>query len=109
MKAAAAAYAKLVDASPGNARLRLSYGEALLGDAQFAAACEEFDKLKGKGLGPRDLGLPAARACAQKGDADRAIAWLQTIPQRFLPLDAQKDAAFASLQNRSDFQALFKK
>ena len=108
-KAAAAAYAKLVDASPADARLRLSYGEALLGDAQFAAACDEFDKLKGRGLGPRDLGLPAARACAQKGDADRAIAWLQTIPQRFLPPDAQKDAAFGSLQNRSDFQALFRK
>lgn len=107
--AAAAAYATLVDSRPADARLRLSYGEALLGDAQFAAACEEFDKLKGKGLGPRDLGLPAARACAQKGDADRAMAWLQTIPQRFLPPDAQKDEAFASLQNRSDFQVLFKK
>ncbi len=108
-KAAAAAYATLVDSSPADARVRLSYGEALLGDAQFAAACEEFDKLKGKGLGPRDLGLPAARACAQKGDADRAIAWLQTIPQSFLPPDAQKDTAFASLQNRSDFQVLFRK
>jgi dienelactone hydrolase len=108
-KAAAAAYAQLVDSSPADARVRLSYGEALLGDGQFATACEEFEKLKGKGLGPRDLGLPAARACAQNRDADRAIAWLQTIPQRFLPLDAQKDAAFASIQNRSDFQALFKR
>jgi dienelactone hydrolase len=109
VKAAAVAYATLVDFRPADARLRLSYGEALLGDAQFRAACDEFEKLKGKGLGPRDLGLPAARACAQTGDAVRAIAWLQSIPQRFLPADAQKDAAFASIQNRSDFQALFKR
>jgi hypothetical protein len=108
-KAAAATYATLVAANPGNARLRLSYGEALLGDAQFSAACDEFEKLTDKGLGPRDLGVPAARACAQKGDAERAIAWLRSIPERFRPMDVQKDAAFASLQNRSDFQALFKK
>ena len=108
-RAAAAAYAKLVASNPDNARLRLSYGESLLGDAQFAAACDEFEKLKGKGLGPRDLGLPAARACALKGDAERAIAWLQSIPERFRPMDAQNDAAFASLQNRTDFQALFRK
>ncbi len=42
--------------------------------AQFAAACSVFDQLKGKGLGPRDLGLPAARACLQKGDAEAAMA-----------------------------------
>ena len=66
-------YATLVQSSPADARVRLSYGEALLGDGQFAAACDEFEKLKGKGLGPRDLGLPAARACAQNRDADRAI------------------------------------
>ena len=54
--AAASAYAELVKAKPDDARLRLSYGEALLGASQFAAACSELEKLKGKGLGPRDLG-----------------------------------------------------
>ena len=44
----------------------------------------EFDKLRDKGLGYRDLGLPAARACMQHGDADAAIAWLRSIPQRVL-------------------------
>ena len=83
--AAADVYARLVAASPDDARLRLSYGEALLGGSQFAAACAEFERLKGKGLGPRDLGLPAARACLQKGDAEAAIAWLASIPARFLP------------------------
>ena len=40
-KQAAATYASLVAARPDDARLRLSYGEALLGDQQFAAACTE--------------------------------------------------------------------
>lgn len=108
-KAAASLYAKLVEVRPDEARLGLSYGEALLADAQFAAACGEFEKLTGKGLGPRDLGLPAARACAQMGDGDRAVAWIRSIPSRFLPADVQKDAALASLHARPDFQALFKR
>ena len=104
---AAAIYADLVTARPNDARLRLSYGESLLGDSQFAAACAEFEKLKGKGLGPRDLGLPAARACMQKGDPDAAVAWLKTIPSRFLPTEVQNEAVFAALRNREDFKAMF--
>ena len=104
---AAEIYADLLAARPTDSRLRLSYGEALLGDAQFAAACAEFEKLRGKGLGPRDLGLPAARACMQKGDADAAIAWLKSIPTRFLPQDVQHEAVFASIRTREDFRALF--
>jgi dienelactone hydrolase len=100
-------YAELVAARPDDARLRLSYGEALLGNTQYAEACGELEKLKGKGLGPRDLGLPAARACMLKGDADAAIAWLKTIPTRFLPAAVQDDAVFAPLKSREDFRALF--
>ena len=100
-------YADLVAARPDDARLRLSYGEALLGNAQYAEACGELEKLKGKGLGPRDLGLPAARACMLKGDADAAMAWLKTIPTRFLPPDVQNEPAFAPLKSRDDFRALF--
>ena len=103
---AAKAYAPLLTARPDDARLRLAYGEALLGDRQFSVACAEFETLKGKGLGPRDLGLPAARACAQGGDPDRAIAWLQSIPRRFLPPEIRTDAAFATLTNRAAFRAL---
>ena len=106
---ASAAYASLVAAHPDDARLRLSYGEALLGDAQYAAACAEFEKLKGKGLGPRDLGLPAAEACVKRGDPDRAIDWLRTIPPQFRPPTLQDDPAFAALHNRPDFRALFLK
>jgi dienelactone hydrolase len=104
---AAGIYAELVAARPNDSRLRLSYGEALLGASQFAEACGEFEKLKGKGLGPRDLGLPAARACMQKGDSDAAIAWLKTIPTRFLPTDVREEAVFAPLKSREDFRALF--
>ena len=105
---AAALYAELVKSRPDDARLALSYGEALLGSSQFAAACAELGKLKGKGLGPRDLGLPAARACVQAGDSDAALAWLKSIPQRFLPQDVEKEPTFAPLQSRPEFKALFK-
>ena len=105
--AAAASYAELVKAKPDDARMRLSYGEALLGASQFAEACTELEKLKGKGLGPRDLGVPAARACMQKGDAEAALAWLKSIPQRFLPRSLEKDPIFAPIQNRPEFKALF--
>lgn len=104
---AATLYAKLVSERPDDPRLRLAYGEALLGDRQYAASCAELEKLKGKGLGPRDLGLPAARACLLKGDQEAAIAWLRTIPARFLPADVQTDPAFAPLAERADFRALF--
>jgi hypothetical protein len=105
---AAASYAELVKARPDDARLGLSYGEALLGASQFGAACAQLGKLKGKGLGPRDLGLPGARACLQSGDADAAIAWLKSIPTRYLPPSVEKDPTFAPLQSRPEFQALFR-
>lgn len=106
---AAARYAQLVAAPPDDHLLRLSYGEALLGAGQFGRACLEFEKLKGKGLGPRDLGLPAARACLQNGDHDTAIVWLASIPRRFLPDGVQQDPVFAPVQSRPEFQALFTK
>jgi len=104
---AAEAYARLVTAHPDDARLRLAYGEALLGDRQFAAACGEFDRLRDKGLGYRDLGLPAARACVLNGNPEAAIGWLKSIPPQFLPSSVQSDPAFAALKDRADFQALF--
>ena len=106
-QAAASGYATVLVSHPDDIRVRLSYGEALLGDKQYSAACGEFDRLRGKGLGPRDLGLPAARACLLKGDEAASIAWLQTIPKRFLPSSIQQDSAFAPLRGRADFRALF--
>jgi dienelactone hydrolase len=103
---AAAAYAELVKSRPEDATLHLAYGEALLASGEFAPACAEFEKLKGKRLGARDLGIPAARACFQKGDVDAAIAWLRGIPQQYRP-NLLNDPMFASIRDREDFKALF--
>jgi dienelactone hydrolase len=106
---AAAAYRALVDARPDDARMRLAYGEALLGDHQYAAACGEFDKLRDADLGARDRGLPAAEACLKKGDAEAAIGWLKSIPPQFRPASIQGDPAFAALRERAEFKALFER
>ena len=106
-KEAADEYARMVAARPDDHRLRLAYGEALLGDKQYGAACGEFDKLRDKPLGPRDRGLPAAHACLLKGSPEEAVAWLNTIPARFLPASIAQDPRFAPLKDRPDFQALF--
>jgi len=105
--AASTVYADLVKARPDDPRLRLSYGEALLGAAQFAAACSVFDQLRNRGLGPRDLGLPAARACMQKGDGEAAIAWIASIPPQYRPRAIEADPVFAPVRERADFKALF--
>jgi dienelactone hydrolase len=105
--AASTIYADLVEARPDDPRLRLSYGEALLGASQFAAACSVFDQLRNKGLGPRDLGVPAARACMLKGDAQAAIAWIAAIPAPYRPRALAADPIFAPIRERADFKALF--
>jgi hypothetical protein len=43
----------------------------------------------------------------QKGDPDAAIAWLRSIPLRFLPPSVAKEPVFASIQDRAEFQAIF--
>ena len=106
-KDAADEYAKMVAARPDDHRMRLAYGEALLGDKRYAAACAEFEKLRDKPLGPRDRGLPAAHACLMKGDPAAAVGWLNTIPARFLPASIAQDPRFATLKDREDFRALF--
>jgi hypothetical protein len=104
---AVAAYADLLKARPDDPRLKLSYGEALLGAKRFADACGTLATLKGKGLGARDLGLPAARACVQAGDADAAVAWIAAIPAEYRPAAIAKEPVFAPLNERADFRALF--
>jgi Dienelactone hydrolase family len=108
-KEAADAYAGMVAKTPDNHTLRLSYGEALLRDKQYASACAEFEKLRDKPIGPRDRGLPAAEACMLAGDLAKAVAWLGTIPARFLPAQTAQDPRWAALRDRDDFQALFKR
>ena len=90
---------------PFDARFVSSESEGLDRDRELYDA--ELEKLKGKGLGPRDLGVPAARACMQKGDAEAAIAWLQSIPARFRPMSLATDPVFVPIKDRADFKALF--
>ncbi|PYU05516.1 MAG: hypothetical protein DMG34_08060 [Acidobacteria bacterium] len=105
---AAALYHDLVVAHPQDARLLLSYGNALSGVKQYKEARAQFDRAKTiGGLGQRDLGLPAAKACALDHDPEAAMAWLKTIPPQFLPASIQSDPDFVSLKDRDDFQALF--
>jgi hypothetical protein len=102
-------YARLVGRRPNDPSLRLAYGESLLGDRQFRAACDEFAKLRGKGLGARDLGLPAARACLQAGDGEAALQWLRSIPARYLPRAVAGEPVFTPLKDRAEFRALFER
>lgn len=104
---AASLYASLVASTPDDSRMRLAWGEALIGAGDFARACTEFEKLRGKGLGPRDVGLPGARACVQAGDAAAAVKWLESIPARFLPAQVASEPVFAPLRDRPDFKAVF--
>ena len=108
-KEAADEYARMVAARPDDHRLRLAYGEALLGDKQYAAACAELDKLKGKGLGYRDLGLPAAEACMLKGDHAAAVAWLARYRRSICRPRRRRARGSRRCGSREDFQALFKR
>jgi dienelactone hydrolase len=105
---AAALYHELVAVQPQDARLLLAYGNALSGAKQYKEARAQFNRAKAiGGLGPRDLGLPAAKACVLDHDPEAAMAWLKTIPPQGLPASIQADPDFASLKDRADFQALF--
>ena len=86
---AAALYHELVAAHPQDARLLLAYGNALSGAKQYKEARAQFDHAKAiGGLGARDLGLPAAKACALDHDPEAAMTCLKTIPPQFLPVSS---------------------
>jgi tetratricopeptide (TPR) repeat protein len=106
---AAELYAPLARAHPNDPRILLSYAESLLGARRYQEARTQFDRVKAiGGVGPRDLALPAAKACLLDGDPKTAVEWLKTIPKRFLPQSLRDDTAFASLRDRADFQELFR-
>src|SRR5262249_24526029 len=105
---AAALYQPIAAARPQDARIRLAYGNALLGAGMYKDARAQFDQAKNiGGLGARDLGIPAAKACALDHDPDCAIVWLKTIPPQFLPESTEYDPDFTTLHDRPDFRALF--
>jgi dienelactone hydrolase len=104
---AAALYHDLAAAHPQDARLLLAHGNALTGAKRYQEGVQVNRAKAIGGLGARDLGLPAAKACALDHDPEAAIAWLKTIPSQFLPAAIQSDADFAALRDRADFQAMF--
>lgn len=106
---AATLYQPIVDAHPRDGHLLLAYGTALIGAKRYRDARALFDGAKTTGaVGPRDLGLLAARASALDNDPQAAIAWLRSIPTDLaLPAALQTDPDFTSLRERPDFQALF--
>jgi dienelactone hydrolase len=105
---AAAIYRELVTVHSRDANLMLAYANSLTGAKQYKEARTQYDRAKKiGGLGARDLGLPAARACVLDHDPEAAMAWLKTIPPQFLPESIQSDADFAPLTSRADFQAMF--
>ncbi len=101
-------YTGLAERNPRSATLLLAYGEALVGAKKYGEALAVFDRVKALGgVGPRDLGVPAATAAALAGDAEKAIAWLASIPERFRPRALVDLPAFAGIRDRPAFRALF--
>ncbi len=105
---AAGLYGLLAERRPDDFRVLLAYGNALLGTGKYKPAIAQFERVHMiGGAGSRDLGLPAARACALAGDAAGAIAWLKTIPTQLIPPSVKTEAAFATIRDREDFKSLF--
>lgn len=93
-------YGAKVAANANDADAHLKYGYALYGGGRYDDALREFEAAWAGGRkGPRDTGVPAARAAAKKGDIDRAIHWLDIcLGTPFVtPADVRADAAFASI------------
>ena len=77
------------------------------GAGEYKEARAQFDKVKNiGGLGARDLGIPAAKACALDHDPDCAISWLKTIPTEFLPKSTEYDPDFTAIRERPEFRGL---
>ncbi|MEO8658778.1 MAG: hypothetical protein ABI693_09920 [Bryobacteraceae bacterium] len=105
---AANEYGALVPSRPNDIRLLMSYGEALTGAGEYKKALAQFDRVKEiGGAGPRDLGIPAARAAALDRNSEAALRWLQSIPARFRPTALSADPAFAAMRSQKAFQDLF--
>ena len=105
---AAEGFGAMVRSAPNDIRRHMAYGEALVEARRYKEARAEFDTVKRiGGAGPRDLGVPAARAAALDGDYEAAIQWIDSIPVRFRPASLAADPAFATIRDRAEFRKLF--
>ena len=103
---AAATYAEMLNRRPDDPPTRFEYGQALLGDRQYGAACNELRRP------PVSFGaiMPGTRACVLAGTIDTAIAFLRTVRKDWLPSlrGLRSDSVFAPLWGRAEFEALFR-
>lgn len=105
---AIAVYRDLVRERPPSTHRYLQLGRALLGGGEPAAALDALDRARALGpAGPRDLGLPGARAALRAGRRDRAVEWLRWAitngpPQlrQEIAADAELAPLLAELENR---------
>jgi len=103
-------YGSRVGTKPDDADSRLRYGYALYGGGRYADALKELEAAWTLGRrGPRDTGVPAARAATKSGNVERAIYWLEIcLNTRFvLPADIRGDTAFESILDEPAVVALF--
>lgn len=93
-------FTELVAAKPNDPDAHLRLGLSLYGGARYAEALPELEKAWQLGRrGPRDTGVPAARAAAKSGNVDRTVHWLSTVlstPHVSLA-DIRADDAFVSV------------
>lgn len=109
--AAAAAYARLVEAYPWDSNTWFWLGYARFQEQEYGRAGEAFEQSHELGVEAYARNLPsfAARAYAHSGQDDQALRWLELalhdykleLPQRLL-----RDSAFDGLRQHPRFQAL---
>ena len=109
--AAAAAYAKLVEARPDDARACSVVRRGAAGRSPIRHGVRRIRRSSKARSSLRGTSARRRRAPARRwADADRAVEWcLRSIPSRFPPASVQQDEALSSLHARPDFQALFKR
>jgi len=61
-----------------------------------------------QGTGTAGSGIAGGSRLHAQRDGDAAIAWLKSIPQRFLPREIEKVPVVAPVQDRAEFNALFR-
>lgn len=103
---AVAAYREVARQRPNAAGVLWRLGLAQLENGEPAAALSSLTRARDLGVsGPRDIGLPAARAALRAGDTSTAAKWIEWAISRF-PRIRDEIAADAELKPLLDHPAL---